>query len=97
MQRASLLTRDDTFFGICEGLGGDFGIHPNFLRLAFAGLLFWNPVAAISAYATAGLVVALTRWLVPEPTAKAPLVVLSEAPVEAAHEEEPREPVALAA
>lgn len=65
----SLLSRGDTFFGVCEGLGEDLRIHPNLFRLSFAGLLFWNPVAAVVGYLAVGLVVALTRWLYPSPSA----------------------------
>ena len=63
----SLVTRDDTFFGVCQGLGEDFGFSPQYLRIALALLLFWNPLAAVAAYAAAGLVVLLTRTLAPEP------------------------------
>lgn len=66
-RQPNLFTRSDTLFGVCEGLGEDFGIHSNFLRLAGAGLLFWNPPAAVAVYAGAGLLVALSRWLVPNP------------------------------
>jgi phage shock protein PspC (stress-responsive transcriptional regulator) len=62
----SLLTRDDTFFGVCEGLGRDLGFHPNLLRVALAGLLFWSPVIALSVYAAAGAIVAVSRWLFPD-------------------------------
>ena len=98
MQRPSLLTRDDTFFGVCEGLGEDFGFHPNFLRLAFAGMLFWNPTAALAAYAAAGVVVALTRWLVPEPKADVLVPeVVTPAAIEAAEAEQATEQLPLAA
>ena len=79
MQNAqpNLFTRPDTFFGVCQGLGEDLGIHPNFLRLALAGLLFWNPPAAVAAYAGAGALVLLTRLLfpnnVPAPEVQAPV------------------------
>jgi phage shock protein C len=63
----SVLTRDDTFFGVCEAIGEDFGFNPIWLRLGFALALFFNPVAAFGGYAAAGLVVAATRWLVREP------------------------------
>jgi phage shock protein PspC (stress-responsive transcriptional regulator) len=63
----SLLARDDTFFGICQGLGEDFGFHPNFLRLAFSLLLFFNPLAAIGGYLAAGVIVLLSRLLAPAP------------------------------
>lgn len=61
----NMLTRDDTFFGVCQSLGEDFGFHPNWLRLGLALALFWNPVAAIAFYVGAGVVVAFSRWMVP--------------------------------
>ena len=64
----SLLTRDDTFFGVCQGLGEDLGFSPQYLRIVLALLLFWNPLAALGAYAAGGLVVLLTRTLAPEPS-----------------------------
>ena len=63
----NLLTRDDTFFGVCEGLGRDTGIHPNILRITLALGLFLSPVGAVAAYAGGGILVAFTRWLHPEP------------------------------
>ena len=63
----SLLTRDDTFFGICEGLGEDLGINSNLLRLALAGMLFWNPAVAAATYAAAGAIVLLSRLIAPNP------------------------------
>ena len=77
---ASLPTRGDTFFGVCEGLGEDLGIHSNLIRLAFAGLLFWNPLAALISYMAAGLFVAALRWMVPNaPSAEAPLPAVDAA------------------
>ena len=101
----NLLTRDDTFLGVCEGLGQDFGINSNWLRLAFAVSLLWNPTAVIGAYLAAGLVVAAARLIVREPR-PAPTAVLAETAADASAEEasadeaqaEARpEPVALAA
>lgn len=63
----NLFTRDDTFFGVCQALGEDLRIPPNLLRMALALSLFWNPLAALCSYAAAGILVALTRWLVPNP------------------------------
>ena len=84
----SVLTRDDTFFGVCEALGEDFGIHPNLLRLGFALTLFFSPLAAVAGYAAAGLVVAATRWFVPNPYVAAPeaIAVESDDPATAAAE-----------
>ena len=45
-----LIARDDTFLGVCQGLGEDFGFNPNGLRLAFAVPLLLNPVAASALY-----------------------------------------------
>lgn len=65
MQTANLLTREDTFLGICQGAGEDLRIPPNLIRLTFAGSLFFNPVATLGAYLSLGVVVAFTRWLFP--------------------------------
>ena len=96
-EQGNLFTRDDTFFGVCEGLGEDFGIHPNFLRVALAGALFWNPPVAAAVYAAAALTVLATRLIVPEPKpAKALEPAGADVPgPEAANAE--HEPVALAA
>lgn len=69
--QANLFTRPDTFFGVCEGLGEDLRIHPNLLRVALAGLLFWNPPAALAIYAGASVIVAGSRLLFPTPAAAA--------------------------
>jgi phage shock protein PspC (stress-responsive transcriptional regulator) len=63
----NVLTRDDTFFGVCEALGEDLRIPPNLIRLAFAAGLFFSPLAAIGAYAVLGLFMGLLRWFVPNP------------------------------
>jgi phage shock protein PspC (stress-responsive transcriptional regulator) len=65
--RTSLLARDDTFFGVCEALGEDFGFNGQYLRAAFAVAIFFNPLGAIGAYAGLGLLVAVTRWIAPDP------------------------------
>jgi phage shock protein PspC (stress-responsive transcriptional regulator) len=61
----NLFTRDDTFFGVCQGLGEDTGIHPNLLRVGIAFTLFWSPLAAVGTYVALGLAVALSRILFP--------------------------------
>ena len=81
MQRSqpSLIARDDTFFGVCAGLGEDFGFNPNYLRVAFAVLMFFNPLAAVGVYAAAGAVVLLSRLLAPNPRpAAAPKPIVAE-------------------
>ena len=78
------LTRADTFFGVCQALGDDLGFNPIFLRVALAGMLFWNPWVAISSYAAGGIIVLASRLLAPEPRAKQ-----TAAPDAAAAEEAP--------
>ncbi len=57
--------RSDTILGVCEALGQDLGIRPLFLRLAFAGLFYFNPPMVIGSYLALGAGVALARWLYP--------------------------------
>ena len=71
-RQRNLITRDDTFLGVCEGLGEDLGIHGNFFRAAFAVALFFSPVATVAAYFGLGLVVLATRLIAPNPKAPAP-------------------------
>ena len=93
----SVLTRDDTFFGVCEALGEDLGFSPVFLRIAFAVGLFLNPVAVIAVYAGLGALVAFTRFVAPNPRPKAPTQA-DAVPVEANRVELQAEPdMALAA
>lgn len=94
----SLPARDDTFFGVCQGLGEDLGFHPNWLRLGLALLLFVSPAAAVGGYVAAGMLVALSRWIAPDSRLPAPaeqVGVETEQP-EAAATAEPA-PVPLAA
>ena len=65
-RQPNLFTRDDTMFGVCEGLGEDLGLNPLWLRLALTGFLFLNPVAAIATYLAAGAIVLSSRWLFPK-------------------------------
>lgn len=69
MATQSVFSREDTLFGVCFAIGADFGFNPIWLRLLFAILLFWSPVAAVGAYAAVGMLVALSRWLAPDPVA----------------------------
>lgn len=70
--RGNLFTRDDTMFGVCQGLGDDLGFPPNLLRITLAVMLLWNPTVTLSLYFGLGLVVFATRMLVRAPKAKAP-------------------------
>ena len=71
LDQTNLFTRDDTFFGVCQGLGEDLGISGNWFRLALALGLFFSPLGTIAAYAAAGVLVFAIRWLAPVPAARA--------------------------
>ena len=65
--RPSLFRRNDTFFGVCEALGEDFGFNPLLLRIAFGVLLLWNPTIVIGTYLSIGVFILLSRWIFPRP------------------------------
>jgi phage shock protein PspC (stress-responsive transcriptional regulator) len=71
---SNIFRRRDTFFGICEAVGQDFGFNPLYLRLAFIAPLFFFPVQSFAAYFGLGLIVLASRLLFPARTA----VVASE-------------------
>ncbi|HEY0013748.1 MAG TPA: PspC domain-containing protein [Allosphingosinicella sp.] len=82
--KGNLFFRDDTFFGVCQGLGEDTGVPPTLLRMGFAVMLFWNPLAGAGAYAALGLVVAIARFVFPVPrTGDAAPAAAAAAPVAA--------------
>lgn len=87
-ETTNLFRRRDTFFGICEAVGQDFGFNPLYLRLAFIAPLFFFPVQSFAAYFGLGLVVLASRLLFPAkviPT-DAPALRLTEGDaVEAPH------------
>ena len=61
----ALPLRNDTFLGVCEAVGREFGINPNWLRVAFAPLILVSPMTAIGAYLLLGLFVAASHWFFP--------------------------------
>jgi phage shock protein C len=65
----NLFFRDDTILGVCEALGEDFGFNPFILRVVLASSLLWNPAIVVGGYLAAGVVVAISRWLAPNPRA----------------------------
>lgn len=67
--KGNLFTRDDTFFGVCEGLGEDLGIPSNLFRLAFAFGFFFSMQGALIAYAALGLLVLVSRLVIRTPRA----------------------------
>ena len=65
----SIIARDDTLLGVCFALGEDFGFNPVYLRVALAVIVLWSLPAALGAYAALGALVAVSRWLAPNPPA----------------------------
>jgi phage shock protein C len=72
--------RSDTFLGVCEALGQDFGFNPNYLRVPFGALLLWNPVIVLSVYVGLGCVIAATRWFFPATERRAPSTATANMP-----------------
>lgn len=70
-ETTNLFRRRDTFFGICEAVGQDFGFNPLYLRLAFIAPLFFFPVQTFAAYFALGAVVLASRLLFPAKAAAA--------------------------
>ncbi|HYJ83750.1 MAG TPA: PspC domain-containing protein [Allosphingosinicella sp.] len=67
MAASSIIARDDTLLGACYAVGEDFGFNPLYLRILFAFGILWSPAIAFTAYAALTAVVALSRWLAPNP------------------------------
>jgi phage shock protein PspC (stress-responsive transcriptional regulator) len=89
----NLIARDDTFLGVCEALGEDFGFNPIYLRIALGIGLIWNPLAVIGAYLAAGAVVAFSRLVAPNPrfakaSAGEPAAEQQPQPLQAGNDEE---------
>jgi phage shock protein PspC (stress-responsive transcriptional regulator) len=72
MQPNNLFFRDDTILGVCEALGEDFRFNPIYLRVALSVALIWNPAVIIGGYLAAGVVIAVSRLLSPNPRVTAP-------------------------
>ncbi len=93
--RGNLFTRDDTFFGVCEGLGQDLGVSPLWFRVAFPLALFFNPAMAAAAYVAAGVLVLASRLLFPDRGRDA--VAVTSAPAKAVEPANEVEALPLAA
>lgn len=76
-ETTNLFQRRDTFFGICEAVGQDFGFNPLWLRLAFVAPLFFFPVQTFAGYFGLGVVVLASRLLFPAKTASSAQPALS--------------------
>lgn len=75
----NLFRRHDTFFGICEAVGQDFGFNPLWLRLAFIAPLFFFPVQTFGAYFALGVIVLASRLLFPSKAGAAATPALTTA------------------
>lgn len=65
----SIIARDDTLLGVCFALGEDFGFNPLYLRILLSVIVLWSLPTALGAYAALGALVAVSRWLAPNPVA----------------------------
>jgi phage shock protein C len=63
--QTAVFWRHDTFLGVCEALGQDFGFNPNWLRVAFALGLLPSPMITLSLYLGLGILVAASRFAFP--------------------------------
>ncbi|WP_447756583.1 PspC domain-containing protein [Sphingopyxis fribergensis] len=95
-ETTNLFRRRDTFFGICEAVGQDFGFNPLWLRLAFVAPLFFFPAQTFMGYFGLGIVVLASRLIFPAKTAAAGQPTLSAVETRA-HPAEKAEELALAA
>lgn len=67
MQQANtpLPLRSDTLLGVCQALGEDFGFNPYILRVLLSLMMAWQPLPTVAAYLALGVLVLLSRLLVP--------------------------------
>jgi phage shock protein PspC (stress-responsive transcriptional regulator) len=81
--KGNLFTRDDTFFGVCEGLGEDLRIPSNLLRVGFSLAFFFSPVAVVAVYLALGALVLVSRLVFPQPRAAKPVAAAPPAAIAA--------------
>jgi len=67
----SLPLRQHTIFGVCEGIGEDFGFNPIYLRVPLAAMVLWSPTIAIGTYFLLGALVLVSRVVFPRSNAAA--------------------------
>ena len=77
----NLLTRDDTFFGVCQAIEEDFGIPSNILRIAFGLPVIFFPVPVLAVYFGLGAIILISRILAPSPRRKRAKQAAVEAPI----------------
>jgi len=95
-EQTNLFLRNDTLFGVCEGLGEEFGFNANWLRVPLAAGVLWNPIAIVGIYLALGAAFALARWIYPKQRAAsaAPQLAACNEPVVAANSEASSESLA---
>lgn len=86
--KVPLPLRPDTMLGVCEGLGEEFGFHPNWLRIALVLPIFFQPVLTTAVYLGMGMVLAFARWIAPDKVAEAPQPVAAPTAEARVEEEE---------
>lgn len=101
-EKRNTFHRPDTFFGVCEAIGQDFGFNPLWLRLAFVPPVFFQPAYALAAYIALGLVVLASRLMFPDRRAGAEAEVKADntaavTPIAVPHAVDRDEPLPLAA
>ncbi|HET8613707.1 MAG TPA: PspC domain-containing protein [Sphingomonas sp.] len=65
--------KTDRLIGVCRAIGDDFGFNPDFLRIAFAVALIFDPKLTLLTYAALGVAVLLSKaltWRRRRPAAK---------------------------
>lgn len=70
-----VLWRHDTFLGVCQAIGQDFGFNPDWLRVVFASALLFSPTIVLGIYGALALVVLASRLIFPARRADAGAVV----------------------
>ncbi len=83
--QVALPMRTHTIFGVCEGLGEDFGFNPILLRVPLAASVLWSPTLAVAVYLALGAVVLVSRLIFPR---SKPTEVQSAAPARNAANEQ---------
>lgn len=62
----NIALRNDTLLGVCEALGHDLGINPNFLRIPLGAGIIFAPMLMVGIYLALGAVVFVSRTFFPD-------------------------------
>ena len=95
--RTPIYSRAEPIFGICEALGDDLGVNPDWFRVALAPLLFLNPIGTIVGYFATGLFLLALRLFMPDVRAPRVAAIEAEPATPEAATAEPSEKLPLAA